>query len=396
MRPAGSSSRRQIVFVSIVVGGVNFGTAVAVPVLPLHAFSLGAPASAVGLLVALFGLGRLLANVPAGHLVERFPAKALLVGAGLVGAAASALVAASGSVGSLLVLRFVNGLAAGTAVTVAQMSLILIDAESSARAFGYLLSAQFAAGALGPVVGGVVADAESTRAAFVVAGGVGLACSLAAAWGLRLPGVGAAKGGDGDGAPSLDRRLFVGVCIAGAVVVLARYAGEHVLIPVLAYGEAGISPRDLGLTFGLVGVANVGLVVLSSRVGDRIGHRAVVIASLTVYAALLLGFLVVDEAGPVLVLVVVGGLVTAFSATSPTAYLLDMVAGRRGGPAIGIFRTAGDLAALVGAYAMGSVIEHADDATAVVALAVVVFSAAGSFTVLTGGRYSHSQELTSD
>lgn len=396
MGRTGPSASRDLAFVSVLVGGTNFGTAVAIPVLPLHANALGASVSTVGLVIAMFGLGRLLSNLPAGHLVERLPVKVLLVTAGLVAATASALVAVGGGIGLLLVLRLMSGIAAGTAVTVAQTSLLFIEVASSSRALGYLLSAQFAAGALGPVVGGVVAEEVGTSAAFVVAGGVGLACSLAAAWGLSSTRAPSAELVGGRAAsPGIDRRPLLAVCLAGGVVVLARYGGEHVLIPVLAYGDAGVSPRDLGLTFGIVGAANAGLVVLSSRVGERIGHRSVVVASLTTYAFLLLGFLVVHDAGAMLGLVVVAGLVTAFSATAPTAYLLDLAAGRRGGPAVGAFRTISDLSGLVGAVATGWLIERADPSAAVVTLAVLVFVVAVSFAAMTRGATVGYKEIDS-
>lgn len=391
MRDARSNARRDIRSLSLLVGGTNFGSAAAIPVLPLHAGALGASVSSIGLAIGAYGLGRLLANLPAGHLADRAPVKPVLVAAGLAAATATGLIAVAGGVGQLLVLRLVAGLATGAAVTVAQTSLILIQPKSSPRAFGYLLSAQFAAGSLGPVVGGLVADAAGTSAAFVVAGAVGLGCSLAAAVGLRSPELRSvtqpARGAVEDREPGIGRRAFVGVCLAGGAVVFARYAGEQVLIPVLAYQEGGVSPRALGFTFGLAGAANVGLVVLSSRLGERVGQRLIVVVSLTTYATLVLGFLLVHEPIPMLGLVLVAGLVTAFSATAPTAYLLER-AGGRGGSAIGAFRTVGDLAATVGAFTVGWFIDRASPDAAVLLVAAVLFVVAGAFTALTAALKS--------
>ena len=53
----------------ILVNQLGFG--IITPVLPAYGRSFGVGASAVGLILGIYGLARFIANVPAGHLAER-------------------------------------------------------------------------------------------------------------------------------------------------------------------------------------------------------------------------------------------------------------------------------------------------------------------------------------
>lgn len=68
---------------------IMLGLGLVTPILPLYAQSFGVGAAAVGSLVTVFGIARMLVNIPVGHLTERFGRKVLLVAGPLLTSAGS-------------------------------------------------------------------------------------------------------------------------------------------------------------------------------------------------------------------------------------------------------------------------------------------------------------------
>jgi MFS family permease len=64
-------SREQLFITCGLVAATQMTWGTVVPVLPVYAASFGASAGALGVVIAVFGIGRLLVNVPAGLLAER-------------------------------------------------------------------------------------------------------------------------------------------------------------------------------------------------------------------------------------------------------------------------------------------------------------------------------------
>src|SRR5690606_32202106 len=65
--------------VCALVAGAQTTWGLVIPVLPVYADRLGAGAATLGVVVAAFGLGRLVVGVPAGVLAQRTPQRALLL-----------------------------------------------------------------------------------------------------------------------------------------------------------------------------------------------------------------------------------------------------------------------------------------------------------------------------
>jgi EmrB/QacA subfamily drug resistance transporter len=126
--------------------------------------------------------------------------------------AGSALSGASRSMGELIAFRAVQGLGAGSLITIG-MTIIgdLYGMERRAKMQGYFSSVWGVAALMGPLVGGVLADSLSWRWVFYINLPFGALACLAIAWGLR-----------GEGPPP--RRVSLDVAgtlaFAGAVTAL--------------------------------------------------------------------------------------------------------------------------------------------------------------------------------
>ena len=162
------------------------GHGVATPVLPALATELGGAAADVGLALAAFGAARLALNLPVGAAVNRVGRKPVLV----AGATMSALgMAASGlavDVSSFLAARLVAG--AGASCYLGAVQVYLADVApkgASARVLGANHAALLCGISLGPVIGGLAADALGLRAPFVIVSALNAAAAIHASSSLR-------------------------------------------------------------------------------------------------------------------------------------------------------------------------------------------------------------------
>jgi MFS transporter, DHA1 family, multidrug resistance protein len=103
----------------IVMALVMSGMGVITPVLSVYAQSFGVGATLIGLTITVFGAARLVVNLPAGVLSERYGRRMLLWSGPLTIAIGSVGAALTGSFIGLLFWRFVQGIGSGVYMTVA-------------------------------------------------------------------------------------------------------------------------------------------------------------------------------------------------------------------------------------------------------------------------------------
>ena len=179
-------SHEQLLAISGSTVLVMAGQGVIGPVLPLFARELGVGTASIGLTLSAFALARLVLNVPLGLAADRWGRKVLLVAGPavtMVGMVGSGL-----SVGffDLLAWRFVAG--AGSAMYMTGAQIFLIDISTPATRARFLATNQGAllfGTAIGPAIGGLVAEWFGLRAPFYVVGVAALSATLYA-W-RRLP-----------------------------------------------------------------------------------------------------------------------------------------------------------------------------------------------------------------
>ena len=112
----------------------------------------------VGLTLTVFALARLILNVPAGLIADRFGRRLVLIG-GPILTSIGMFGSGHNSIESLLVWRFVAG--AGSAFYMSGALIYLIDIAPPDRRARYVATNQWALSvgvALGPGVGGLIAE----------------------------------------------------------------------------------------------------------------------------------------------------------------------------------------------------------------------------------------------
>ncbi|MEP7763066.1 MFS transporter [Sanguibacter sp. 25GB23B1] len=390
--------RRQIVITCCLVASAQVTWGAIVPALPRYGVTFSASSFLLGAIVAAFGVGRLLVNVPAGLLADRFGPRRLLLGA-LVGlVVVTVLTAFAPTLPVLLVARFLAGVLGGSVVTV---GLALVTARAPADARGTVLATaqavQLAGGAMGPVVGGLVLDRWGLHAVFFCAAIPAVGCLLWTLlrpdpefWASPAPAAGAHRTPSSEATVrsrrvTTDLAAFVGLNVVGFAVFVIRFGGEQSLVPILG-DRVGMSSTQLGLSIGVITLVSLGLLPLLARLLDTGWRRRLLVPGMLVAAVAVGLYPVAESPLAFAVLVVVAGVGAAVGGIVPGVVLADVAAPGRQGAAVGIFRSTGDLGAVVGPLALGLALDHWGAGSASLALAAVAGGSAVVYLVLVRGR----------
>ncbi len=372
---------------------VMAGQGVVSPVLPLYARDFGVSTATVGLTLTAFGIARLVLNIPAGALAERYGRRLLLVGGPLVTAVGMIGSGAAQDIGQLLAWRLVAGAGSALYMTGAQIYVVdIAPVELRARFVAINQGALLVGVSVGPALGGLLADGIGLRAPFVV---VGVAALLTAVYGwFRLPetrdGAHAERDAEMGGLPATGdgerrwrtiaklagRRDFLAVGLVTAAIFTARAGARQTLMPLIGVEELGMSAGDLGLVFSLSGIIGLILIGPAASVADRFGRKIAIVPT-TLFAAV--GITVVAASSTVAVFVVgsvVMAMGTGVSGPAPAAYVADLAPADMRGLAMGIYRTFGDLGVVVAPPLLGALADLTSLHTALYVDAVFVAATA--------------------
>ena len=368
----------QVLLVCGLVATAQITWGAIVPGLPELGQAFGLSSVMLGAVVSAFGVGRLLTNIPAGVLADRRGPRALLLGAAGALAVVTALTGWVTTLPLLLALRVVSGALGGTVVTV---GLAMLAARTPAQSRGTVLATaqgvQLAGAALGPVLGGMVLSAWGLRAVFLVAA-LPVAAWLGWTW-LRhdrdywAPVRPVAT--DGAVVPlRLTRQAVlavVGANVVGFAVFVARFGGEQTLAPLLAR-DAGLDARGLGFAMAAITVLSLAAMPLTARALDAGLRRRLLVPALGLGALAIAMYPLAHGPWAFAGLLVLAGACVTFGGIVPGVVLADVVPAARQGRATGVFRTVGDLGAVVGPLALGWALDAGGSVAAAAVLAGVV------------------------
>lgn len=377
----------------IVLCGSTFlvmaGQGVVSPVLPLYAKDFGVGATMVGLTLTVFALARLIVNVPAGIVADRFGRRILLVGGPIITSIGMFGSGFAGDIWTLLVWRFVAG--AGSALYMSGAMIYLIDIAPPSKRARYVATNQWALSAgvaIGPGVGGLVADTYGLDVPFHVVGVTAVLTAVYAAF--RLPetrGMAHDDGAATDGSEPVSAmsfllsRQFMLIALVSATIFMTRAGTRATLMPLHAEDALGWGPAEIGVVFTATGVMTLFTLMPAAWASDSIGRRNVILFS-GVMAGI--GALVVAQTSSVMGFVignVVLSLGTGTAGPAPAAYVADIAPAHMRGMAVAMYRSAGDVGFLAAPPLLGLLSEATSLSTALSVSGVIV-GAGGVFFLL--------------
>ncbi len=351
-------------FFICVIDVLGFG--IMVPLLPYMADRFGATPALITPILGVYSLCQLLASPLLGRLSDRYGRRPVLMASMAVGAMSYLMLGMATSIGWLIAARALNGLMAGSIVTVMAYATDISLPENRARTLGMMGAAIGIGFMLGPAIGGLLAGndehtADFMRPALLAAALALVALTLVA---TRLP---ESLGAEQRATHASERRHsqpfallrarpgLRWLVLAGLLVTFAQATLESIYA-VWAMNRFGAGPRTIG--FSLLALA---LVAVSMQGGfvrqlvPRFGEYRVAMAAIVSYAAGLAVVALGSSLGSAIGgLVLIGAGAGAFNPCGSALASRQAEAGNRGA-VMGVYQAGASLARVLGPLSAGTI-----------------------------------------
>lgn len=253
-----------------------------------------------------------------GAYADRHGRRLMVLRAAFGGGLVIGLMGLSQNIWQFVGLRLVQGALTGVVAAVTALATSFVPRERIGYALGVLQMATFAGSAVGPLLGGFVADHAGFRAGFGITAGLfflgGILTVLFVKETFVPPSVSEGRPGLGGIIRDIRVRGADRQLLAMMLVIFSAQFGINVVQPMLPLFVQSLDPTQTaatatGLILTVAGVVAASSSIFWGRVGDRIGYRKLLIGM-----ALGAGLIVIPQAlvTSVLQLVVLRGILGIF------------------------------------------------------------------------------------
>ncbi len=245
---------------------------------------------------AIGALAMMIASPIWGNLADRFGRKPMMIRATVSAAAIVALMGFVRSPAQIMVLRVAQGLLCGTVSAAMTIVATGTPEHSLGKSLGTLQMTMFAANAVGPLLGGIAADAFGYRAVFPISSGLMVISTLAIILYVReTKDPAQAKPAAAEDKPSV--RVALRQLVRADVLVLVAamggtYFANNVLAPVVPLfikGLAGSTDRLATMAGSVTSVTAVTAAISAlaiGAIGDKVGSKRTLLVSVIAVAGL--------------------------------------------------------------------------------------------------------------
>lgn len=262
-----------------------------VPFLPLFLYDLGVDKSSVNLWAGIvhssaFLVGAIMAPLW-GMLADKFGKRKMVIRAGLSLAIIYALIAFVQTPWQLVGVRMMHGFVGG--FVPASMSIVAMIApkEKLGWSLGIMQAGTMTGGILGPLFGGLLAEAFGMRRSFIVAAVIIFAAALAVIFWVKEDRSGEPSAKSKDKQPVTYRMAFRNRKLIYLLLILVVFQlSLNMIQPLLSLhiadlqgGEKG-AVLSAGLVLSLIGIAGIIASPIWGRLGEKKGHYRILILCL--------------------------------------------------------------------------------------------------------------------
>jgi len=262
-----------------------------VPFLPLFLYDLGVDKSSVNLWAGVvhssaFLVGAIMAPLW-GMLADKFGKRKMVIRAGLSLAIIYALIAFVQTPWQLVGVRMMHGFVGG--FVPASMSIVAMIApkEKLGWSLGMMQAGTMTGGILGPLFGGLLAEAFGMRRSFIVAAVIIFAAALAVIFWVKEDRSGETSAKAKDKQPVTYRMAFRNRTLIYLLLILVVFQlSLNMIQPLLSLhiadlqgGEKG-AVLSAGLVLSLIGIAGIIASPIWGRLGEKKGHYRILILCL--------------------------------------------------------------------------------------------------------------------
>ena len=342
----------------IMIGLIMVGTGLVAPVLSLYAKTFGVTTSLIGMVITIFGVGRIAANYPAGYLSQIVGRRPLLAAGASTLVVSTIGAALAHDFTTLIVWRFIEGFGSGIYMTCSMAALAdATTPQTRAHAMSLYQTAQLTGSMIGPGIGGWFAYRYGYAAPFwvyAVIAGVVLATSFVSFEDTRQP-VPSKKLVEATPGKGLMTLPFTASCLMGGVYFFIRTATQYQLIPLIAYDDLHLKVDVIGLALVVTYIAWFLLLPFAGPLINRFGARACVLWSSLALAGGLAIILFGNDQVWFWVAMVAIGAAQGILGPATTTYGVNVMPREKFGQGMGMQRTISDIGFVAGPLVVGLV-----------------------------------------
>jgi multidrug resistance protein len=365
------------------------GNGMVAPILSLFAQTFSVGTMLVGFVITSFGIGRLVANFPAGLLSQRFGRRPMLclgpvlLGIGSIGAALAE------SFAVLVIWRFVQGVGSGVYMTASAAALADNSSrEQVGRVMALYQAALLLGTSVGPALGGWIAASFGFTAPFWAYALVAVAALATALVSFKdaSPTPRSPNSPQESSIRVLLGRVFAAICLVSFAIFFTRTASQWLLVPLIASEKHGMGVAAIGIAVAVIAVGSFALLPWAGIIIDRWGSRSATAYS-TVLLAVGLVILAIGQSeitfwAAIIIIGIAGGV----NGPSIGAYMVEVAPRNLYGPSIGLQRTAGDFGFVLGPLVAGAFFDGLGYTSALGMNAVVLLLSVAVFLLWTPSR----------
>ena len=351
-------NRELIFLIAGIVVMTHATSMVTVPLLPRFITGLGGTVLGVGLALGIYAAARLITNIPAGVLSERWGRRKVIIAGALGVGVFASLSGTAASVPVFLAYRFMLGVFSSMAITISSVAITdVTTVENRGRTLSLVSGAHLVVGIAAPGLGGIVGEFVDIRVPFYASG---IGALLVGVWAIaRLPETRPARRHEevearaaatrpwSDARALLTNQSFLLVCIIGFAHFFTRTGASHTLIPLFADRVVDIGPAELGIFFSVASVIHGVMVYPAGVASDRWGRKVLLVPGGVLTALALVYFPFTGSLVTFGIAFIAVHTASGFSGGAPNAYVGDASPPAMRGLGFGIFRTFGDLAGVI-------------------------------------------------
>jgi MFS family permease len=365
------------VTISMLLVGTSVG--IISPVMPFIVEDMGLTAGQYGLVVSAFAAAKIGANVPSAVLVERHGRKPYMVHSLSLIALGTGGIGFATSFEQLYVCRLLVGLGVAALSSASTMSIAdMSNPKNRAQTMAPIMSAFAAGTALGPAMGGLLADEVGIHPTFYVVGASFLAMTAvnqmllsetkpkalhfpwqptdAANAAGNVSMYQATKDAMAQWGPLLSQTSIRNVVVINGFYWVALSGAQMTLLPLLLTNPDGLAMTATGVGQVYMGMSLVQVLgnPVVAKFVDGVGKVPAMIVGCTLISAGMATLPMAHDLGSVALTLAVWSTGSTLLSTAPVAYISDVTEDDKRAQAIALLRTSGDVGFLVGASSVGA------------------------------------------
>ncbi len=368
-----TSTKRLLIAILSTIALADFGLGLNTVVLPLYAKHLGASIITIGLIIASFGLARILVNIPISIISSKLKTQYIHIGIFFIfiGAVGYFL---STTYYQLFIFRFLEGFGSGIINTSSMLILTKHLYQNKKR--GKILSVYMIARRLSmgsaPFLGAIIAFEFSDKSTFLLYLIIMFIALMIALYHkkflnniktLETTVQSADKPNKNKG--HLRKYLmllynpgFMVLCILTFSFFFSRIGSRRELVPLVGVDILNLNKANIGLLISISALIGIVLTYYSDKVINIIGVKKSIIVSFMISAVGIIYFIIFKNLfafGASIILLSAG---SGFSGPARNLYLMDNVDKNHYDEAIGVYRTFSDLGFILGPVAVGAMLYY--------------------------------------